>query len=372
MKASILQTDLARGLNLVNRVVTSRGQLPILSNVLLDAKATGLSLSATNLELGMRVAAGGKVEQVGAVTIPGRNLAEFVGSLSLGTVKLETDGERLKVGLDKSSAIFAGIGASEFPILPMAKSVKPVLAKKGVLQLSAQVAYAAAAEESRPVLTGIKFGLNATGLTAVATDGFRLSRKSIPESDKKTKETIGEGLILPSRTILELARIVAEAEEEAVSWEILKDNNQVVFICGQVELISRVIEGNYPDTEKIIPQTFKTQVTLDRLELVRVLRQVGIFAREGNNTVKWQILSDKMTVFASAPSLGENTTEIEAEVVGEGGTVAFNYKYVSDFLGSTDAERIVFKMNDAVSPGVFVPEKDETLIGLIMPVKTSD
>ncbi len=371
MKAITLQEDLAKGLVMVSRVVASRGQLPVLANILVEGTKEGVNLVATNLELGMRVAVGGRVEEEGAITVPARQLVEFVAAMETGNVKLGTEAEKMSVVGSGSRGMFAGIAASEFPTLPRpgeTKSGKVKIDKKTILEIAAQVAYAAAGDESRPVLTGVKFSVAGEQLTVVATDGFRLSRKAI--SSGKGGEQFKDGLILPARTILELARVAGEAEGNGeIEMEVVKANNQVVFSLGRIELVSRVLEGNFPDTEKIIPREFKTSMVADRGEWTRLLRAAGIFARDNSNIVRFKVADAVFKMSASAAQVGENESEMEAEVEGEGGEIAFNYKYVLDFLGSVEGERVCFKMNDNLSPGVFGVEKDESLTVLVMPVR---
>ena len=381
MRAILLKDDLTKGLGIVSRVVARRGQLPVLANVLIFAAKSGLRLAATNLEIGLQVEVGGKVEEEGAITVPGRNFAEFVGSLGEGNIKLETEGEKLKIGMiggEKSAATFAGIAASEFPsFAPSTGSTShttsplratggqaPIKIKKELLlETASQVAYAAAVDESRPVLTGVRIQKSGDSLVFVATDGFRLSRKLIQGS----RFSVQDSIILPARTILELARVV---ESEEIIMEAVKENNQVIFSCGDVQLVSRVLEGNYPDVDKIIPKDFKTELVIDREDLGRAIRTAGIFARENSNIIRFKIAGSRINIYASGGQMGESENEIEMEKGGEDVEIAFNYKFVLDFLGSISEERVKLRVNDGLSPGVFAGEKDKSLIHLIMPVRT--
>ena len=367
MHATVLQSDLNRGLGIVGRVVATRGQLPVLANILIEANKEGITLAATNLEIGLRVVVGGKVKEPGAVTIPGKNLSELVASLAGENLELVTEGEKLKIKSSKSTGVLAGISASEFPVFAKASAGQtPIKIKKELLlEIASQVAFAAAVDESRPVLTGVRFQVQGSSLAVVATDGFRLSRKMI-SLEPKTQNLIPDGLILPARTIQELARV---AEGDEVTMESVKENNQVIFSCGDVQLVSRVLEGNFPDVDKIIPQSFKTEVIIDREELAGALRVAGIFARENSNIVRFKIQDSRFMISASAAQTGENESELEIEKEGDDGEIAFNYKFVQDFLGSITEERIKLKINDSLSPGVWMGEKDKTLIHLIMPVR---
>lgn len=366
MKAVVLQDDLNKGLGIVGRVVANRGQLPVLGNVLVEATTDGIILSATNLEIGLRAEVGGKVEETGAVTIPAKDLAELVGSLE-GSLSLSTDGEKLRIEGGGSRAVFSGIAASEFPPLPVFsdKNKRTKIDRKILGGIAKQVAYAAASDESRPVLTGVRFQVIGDSLTVVATDGFRLARKML----NAQSSMLNDDLILPARTIVELARVTEEQGSEEVEMEAIKQNNQVIFRSGKVEVISRVLEGNFPDTEKIIPKSFGTQIIVEKNVWLNALRAAGIFARDNSNIVRFQIRGSSLIVKAAASGVGEGESEIEIEKEGEDGEIAFNYKFVTDFLNSTEAERVVFKMNDNLSPGVWGVEKDDSLVALVMPVR---
>ncbi len=367
MKAQVLQEDFNKGLATVSRVAAGRSQLPILSNVLIEANKEGISLGATNLEIGMRLKIGGKVTEEGAITIPARNLTEFVSSLTSGPVDLEMAAEKLKLTTAKSSANFTGISASEFPGMPSSQTDDASLSisREDVVDIAGQVAFAAATDESRPVLTGVQFKIVEDRLYVTSTDGFRMSRKQIQNS----KFQISNSLILPAKTIMEVAKLVEHTKNEFMEMVLLTENNQVLFKLGQVELVSRILEGNFPDINKIIPQDFLTTMIIDRQDWLKAVRSAAIFARENNNIIKFKIQDSMVKVVATASQLGENSNEVEADVTGDGGEIAFNYKFVSDFLTNIDSERIVFKFSSSTTPGVFLPEKDESLIHLIMPVR---
>ena len=370
MKAVILQTDFNKWLTVVGRVVPNRGQLPVLANVLLEAEKGELRLTATNLEIGLRVVVGGKVTETGAITIPAKSLAEFVGSIPAGNVEIETSGEKMKVSGGKMSATFTGIAATEFPVMPgsvdVGKGKSFKLKKKLMEEIATQVAFAAAADESRPVLTGVMMQPEEKGLVITATDGFRLSRKTIAGVVMGSE---GKGLIIPARTMLEMARVVGEGKKEELIVGLLPETNQVVMEYDGVEMLSRVLEGNFPDVEKIIPRDNNCRLTVDREEMLRAVRAAGIFARESANVVKFKIEDTKLTISASATQTGESEMEMEVEKKGEDGQIAFNYRYVLDYLNSVNAERVTFGMTESLAPGVFGVEGDPGLTHIIMPVR---
>lgn len=367
MQLQILQEDLTKGLTLASRMTASRGQLPILANVLLFASKDGLQISATNLEIGVRISLGGKVSAEGSTTVVAKSLAEFINSLSAGPLTLESQGDKLKVSTTKSSAVFSGIPATEFPVLPSADETKKslTLTLPEVNKIATSVAFAAASDESRPILTGIQFKTVPDGLSVIATDGFRMSRLQI----HSTKFIAQSSLILPSRTILELAKILTQSEQKSVDLQIIPESNQVIFSIGEIDLVSRILEGTFPDINKIIPTNSTSNVTVDREDLLRSVRTTSIFARENSNIIKFKIQDSNIKITAAAASLGENESEVETEIEGEGGDISFNCKFMLDFLNSVNSERIVLKMSGATAPGIFMAEGDEELIHLIMPVR---
>lgn len=374
MKVTVLHESLNKGLGIVGRIATIRGQLPVLGNVLLEASMEGLVLSATNLEMGIRMEVGGKVTETGALTIPAKNLGELVTALPVGNIELVTDGEKMRVSGGKSTAVFTGIAATEFPVIPKlkddeTKGVKKrrfILNRQVVAEIAQQVAFAAATDESRPVLTGVRMAPEGKKMSVTATDGFRLSRKIIGEEAVNNWEG---GIILPAKTILELARLVSEGKKEEVVVEKTEENNQIIFGHDKLQLVSRVLEGNFPDVDKLIPDEYKTEISVDREELLRAVRAVSIFARDNSNIIKLEIRDEKLRVFAAATQSGESETELETEKKGEDGEIAFNFRYVSDFLNSTTNDRVFLGMNGSLAPGVWRWEKDTDLVHLIMPVR---
>ncbi len=367
MKVTILQNELSRGLSSVSRVVASRGQLPVLSHVLLDATSTGLVLSATNLELGMRVSVGGKTEEEGSLTIPAKNLAEFVNTLQSEQIQLSTDGEKMKIGNGKMGGVFTGIAASEFPVFAhIGDSERFVeIHRDLIVDIHRQIAFSAATDESRPVLTGVQIRSIDDDLVVTATDGFRMTTKRLLGA----KLDLLNSVILPARAIAELAKIVQEGKKEQMKMSVVSDNNQVVFVYDKTELVSRVLEGNFPDVEKIIPPAYKTRIVFDREELIRAVRAVAIFARDSNNIVKFAVRGQEFRIYSSASASGESDAVLDVEVVGDDLDIAFNYRYVLDFLASVDQERVVFESNGSLAPGVWKLVDEQTLVHLIMPVR---
>jgi len=368
MKISLLQHDLSVGLALVSRFVATRGQLPVLSHVLIEAHGADIVLSATNLEQGLRVRVAGKVETEGSITVPAKNFSELVNSFESAPVLLSVSSDRLKIQCGSYSGSMSGISSAEFPSFARATSDKPafLIRKDMLLNVAARVAFAAANEESRPVLTGVQWRSESGTLYLTATDGFRMSRFMISDPEAFA---VDQKLIFPAKTIQELSKIVTDGKKETVEVYVSGDENQVVFVYDTVQLVSRLLEGNFPDVTKIIPTEYTYRVFVDTSALIRAIRTASVFARESNNIVRFRLNTDRVTVFAAASQTGEGQVEIDAEASGGDLEVAFNFRYVMDYLTSFSSERVIFESTGALAPGVWKQEGNDQFVYIVMPVR---
>lgn len=365
MKVEILQENLSKVLSSTSRIISSRVQLPILSNILLETEEGRLKISATNLETGVSYWLGAKIENEGKTTAPSKILTEFILSLPPDKIELFLEKSSLLVKSGNFSAKFACLPAEEFPPYPKAKE-KEILAppKKDFLEALSQVVFSAAQDEGRPILAGVKI-FEEEGLVLAATDGFRLSVKKISRGRTKLEKP----LIIPAKTLTEVARIMIEAKEEEVGIGQAEEGNQIIFSLKEARIYSRLIEGEFPDFTKIIPSSFTTKAILDKEKFSRAIRLASIFSRGEANIVRLKFEKDSLTVSANAPQVGENKSVIETGVEGEGGEIAFNFRFLLDFLNSISQEEIIFEMSGPLSPGVLKPVGDESLLHLIMPVR---
>ena len=379
MKIQILQENLLKAVNIASRSISSKAQLPILANLLLSTDNNRLKVAATNLETGVAIWAGAKVEEEGATTLPSKVFQEYISSLPVEKISLVTKENITTLSTGTYTASFNGMAANEFPALPSDGVRIFSFAAKIFSEIINQVAYAAATDEGRPILTGVYLKKEGQDLAFVATDGYRLSVKKIKASQlgkeeaKKGKEKEDfKGLVIPSRTLLEVAHLISDqgkTEELSVEMGLTKDGNQTIFYFPEAELSSRLIDGEYPDYAKIIPQEFTTTVTLDREELIRAVKMASIFARDSANIIKFKFDEGKLLISANSPQVGENSSEMEAKISGEGGEIAFNYRFLLDFLLSVGGSEIVFEMTGALNPGVFKIKDDPSLLHIIMPVR---
>jgi DNA polymerase-3 subunit beta len=374
MKLSVLQENLAKGLTTVGRSVASRAQLPVLSNLLLSTDKGRLKLSATNLETGINYWLGAKVEKEGTLSVPAKILTEFVASLPPEKVNLEVKENNLLVNCGPYQAEFNGLNAAEFPKIPTLKSKAEIsFGTASLLKAINQVAFAAAQDEGRPVLTGVLFLVKGKELILVATDGYRLSLKKLPMTRgvAESKE-LKKGLIIPSRTLMELARIGGTEAEKEIGLAITSEANQAIFASPDTEIISRLIEGKYPDFEKIIPEKGKTKVVVETSELTRAVKVAAIFAREAANIVRFQIDPKGIEITANTAQVGRNVARIEAKVNGGKGKIAFNSRYLLDLLAIVESEEINLEIAGSLNPGVFTLKNEPSFLHIIMPVRVQE
>lgn len=370
MKFDCLQENLSKTLSIVSRFTPARPQLPILANVLISAKKGELLLGATNLESGINFHLGAKIDEEGEIALPAKTLTELVGSFPAGKIEFLQEENNVKIICQRNQTILAGISAVEFPPLP--KIGKEEVLKFLGSEISgpiSQTAYCSATDESRPVLGAVKILEKSGFLFFVATDGYRLSLKT---TQIKAPKNLANGILLPARILTEVVKILAESEKKEVGLEISGENNQAIFSLGEVEIFCRMIEGQYPDFEKIIPQSFTTRAIFQKEEFLLAVKTTSIFAREAANIIKFKIQNEKFEISANAPQVGENTTEIEAKIEGEGGQIAFNCRFLLDFLNNVSASEIVFEMTTSTAPGVFKIQGDDSLLHLIMPVRVQE
>jgi len=370
MKLQVLQENLNSGLLTASRTISSKTQLPILSNVLLKATKEGLQILATNLETGVNIKIGAKIDREGEITIPAKIFTEIVSSLSTERIDLEVVENTLKLTTNSYQATLNGLPATEFPKFPNYSSEDLFsLPAEKLLEAINQVAFAAATDDSRPILTGILFELEGKDLSLVATDGYRLSLKKV-EVNSPVKEKIS--LIIPARSLIEVSRVLEEEKEKKekiLKMGFTKEQNQVVFVFPEIELFSRVIEGTFPDYQKIIPNSFTTKLILDREIFSREVKVVSIFARDSANIIKFKIQKDLLEMSANSPQIGENKSSLEIKQEGEEGEIAFNFRFLQGFLSAVNVQEISLEINGPLNPGVFRGAGDDSFLHIIMPVR---
>lgn len=374
MKLTCLQENLKRGLATVSHAVAGKSTLPVLSNVLLATDEGRLKLAATNLEVGITHWIGAQIQEEGAVTVPAKLLADVVGGLPNDKVTLTLDArtQSVKVECGRFTSNIKGIEAEEFPSIPTIADREPaaVLPPDVLREAIDQVAFAAASDDSRPVLAGVLVRMHDARLFLAAADGFRLATRTValPEPVAQQAE-----FIVPARALAELSRIAAEAEG-TVSITIAPGGSQVLFHTESTELVSRLIDGKFPDVERIIPQQYVTRSVLDTAELAKAVKLASYIATASQNVVKLtmepggELGPGRLVISANAAEVGDNTGELDAMIHGEGGQIALNVKYLSELLGVVKTAQIALETQTPSSPGVFKPVGTEGYIHIIMPM----
>lgn len=363
MKVEVLQEELIKHLSLALKAVANRAQLPVLSHVLLEAQEQNLILTSTDLELSVRIVCPAKVSETGRVTAPAKMLAEYVGTLSPGKLTLEQVGESLKVLSHGSTAKFQTLSVDEFPSLPAIPAEATIVEPdaKEFAQAIQSVSFASAKDTLRPVLTGVLMELAPDALKLVATDGFRLAIAGIKASSASEQQTI----LVPARAAFEVARIFVEGKL-AVGY--LAQTHQVYFAQGDVLLLSQVLEGNFPDYNKILPKSHAGEVVVGREEFLQAIKTAHIFARDNSNMMRWQVAESELVIVASSPEKGDCTLTVPIKLVGEGGEIVFNARYVLDYLSLLTSQEVRFTMGGKLAPGVFADPKHEENFYVVMPI----
>ena len=365
MKVSFLSDKLQEKLPFLNRAVSSRGQLPILSNFLLEAKSGKLTISATDLEIGISSTIVANTEKEGRITVPAKNFSDLFLNLGSQKITLSQNDDSLVLTGEKIKASFQTIPAEDFPKLYEEKGEEFIVLKKEEAEMFfLRVVFAAAIDSSRPALSGVLIEEEKKQALIVATDGYRLSMQ---KNVFKTKENLEKPLVVSSRTIREMLSI--KEEEKNIRVFVSKKNNQVLFTQGETILVGRLIEAEYPEYQKIIPIEFNTKTEVLKEELLKAIKIAAVFARETANIIKFSIEKNKIIVSANSPSVGEDSVEVEAKTTGETNEIAFNAKYLLDILSTLDTEIVVFEMNGPLNPGVFKIKEDNSFLHLIMPIR---
>ena len=365
MKLKVLQENLQTSLTNASRFVSSKAQLPVLANILLKATKTKLVVASTNLEIAISSAIGAQVSQEGEIAVPARAITEIVANLLPGTVTLTAEKEQLKIESQNSTLNVLSMNTADFPVIPQKIEAKDSLSlpKEPFLQGLSQVLFASSIDETRPVLTGVLMIFKPQELVLVATDGFRLSQKRIEGKGLKKSQR----LILPKSVLVEIARLSAEGEEILFNYK--ESENQAAFAFSDTVLSSRVLEGEFPDFEKIMPKETSLSVELDKEDFLRAVKLSSVFARESANIVKLVFSKNSAKILAESPSSGSQETEIEARTEGAGLEIAFNYRFLEEFLHATRGETVKIGLSSAASPGVFTDPSDKSFMHLIMPVR---
>jgi len=375
VKVSCLQENLQRALSQVSRAVATKTTLPVLSNVLLATDDGRLRIAATNLELGITTWIGASVEQEGKITVDARLLGEFVNTLPNNPVQLSADSGRfsLLVQCGRDKAAINGIDAEDFPVIPTVGEEAKTVSVDGqtLKEMIAQVEFAAASDESRPVLAGILCRFDGESLTLAAADGFRLAVR-----EGELIEPVEERLdvIVPAKALRELARLIGD-QAEPVRLAITPNQSQLLARVGETEFLSRLIDGTFPDYKQIIPRDFNTKLEMARDDFLNAVRRASYFARDNNDVVRLAVqpgeeefMPASVEVSANAAERGNSQSFVDATVTGPELQIAFNARYLSDVLGVIRNGKVLIGMNGANQAGIVRPTSADNYTHVIMPM----
>ncbi len=371
MKVQVLQENLQRGLATVSRAVAARNTLPIISNVLFQTDQGRLKLVATDLDITICAWIGAKIDEEGATTIPSRLIGDFVASLPPGTVNLEIPerGRQVKLDCANNKSTINTMDAEDFPRSQAVTGGASIELDPKVLKRAIdRVEFAAASDDSRPVLTGIQVKSDGTRLTFASADGFRLAVADITLSDGPAEAI---EVIVPARALRELARLVSEGNE-AVEMRINAQKTQVMFAMTDVELVAQLIQGTFPNYSQLIPAEYNTRCIVDVDEFKREARIAAIFARDGSGIIRLQMhpangMPGRLTVSARADEIGDNEGELDAQIEGDAGKIAFNARYLQDVLNALNG-KVALEMTSPSSQGVFRPLDERDYVHVVMPM----
>ena len=385
MKITTIQENFKFGLFTVSHITGKNINLPILNNVLIKTEKTGIKLITTNLEVGIISTIRGKVEKEGSFTVDAKIISDYIGLLPNKKVSIEQKESNLLINCENYKTKIKGQSAEEYPLIPeVDKKIYYSAQVNEFKQALSQVIFAVSISESRLELSGVLFSFANNSLTMAATDSYRLAEKKI---NVKTNSEEDKNIIVPAKTLQELIRILSggpeagEVGSETMEIKFYLSENQILFTHGSTELVSRLIEGQYPDYKQIIPANIKTNIEINRAELIRAVKVASLFSKTGINDINLDFPAGKNQAVISSVSgqTGENITELDAHVQGDDNGMVINHRYLLDGLNNINSEMVKIKVIDSNTPCILKPlssaeatadkEKNEDYLYIIMPIK---
>jgi len=377
MNVSVMQENLARGLQTVSRAVSSRATLPVLANVLLKTQDAGLKLTATNLEIGISSWVPGKVEGEGEITVPAKLITDLVASLPNQRIDLELSvkDRTLKLTCGGSRASIKGIEADEFPVVAaIGEAPTTAIPSRALREALTEVVFAAASDESRPILTGVLTRFLGDTVTLAAADNYRIAVRTLALARPVGAELT---IVVPARSFAELVRILPD-NDDPIEVTITPNKSQALFHVEGTDLVSRLIEGQFPNYEPVVPKrdAWTARAVVDREAFLAGARRASIFARDSANIVKVEVGGDGsdvtgIAITAHAADVGDNADALEAAVEGSPTTIAFNARYLIDVLANLGSDEAALELSGPLAPGVIRGVGKDDYVHVIMPVRTA-
>ncbi len=369
MIIKVLQENLSASLNNLTKAIPHKPQLPILSSILLEAKNNECTISATDLYFGVRSGVQADIHEEGTIVVPGKQFKEIISSLPKGVLTLEFKDKEFNILSEKTKTSLSCQVSDEYPPFPVIEGDEFDLSFTQLEKIEKLVSFSASLDQARPVLTAVLFKFSNEGLEVVTTDGFRLAILSLDNQDYQEEKVF----LIPAKALSEVYRIVARLKVENVVFRISKELKQVFFSIEKVLVFIRLIDGKFPPYEKIIPSIFTTEVIFDTEELLENLKRATIFAKEASNIVRFEIKKNEVLIKSSSPSFGNYKGILKnVKVTGEEKVIAFNIKYLIDYLSAIKQESQWFGMNESLKPAMFKPEVESSYKYVVMPFKVNN
>jgi len=366
MQITCEQQQLLKGIQTVSRVVSSRTTMPILANVLLETMKEGVRLVATDLELGIQTVVPATVKKGGAITLPARLLGEIIGNLPEAAVDLRVQegGAQVEIQCQDTSVEVVGLPAADFPLVPEPDATLVATLEAGLLRtMIRQTAFAVSTDETRPFLTGVFVATEDQTMRLVATDGGRLAlRTAVLGQRVKQKFAV----IVPVKTMHELARALSGTTGEAT---VALAESHLVCTLPEVRLVSRLIAGQFPDYQSVIPQRYKQRLRLQTERFLQAIRRAAVTARDSANVVRLVARESELTLTSSTPEVGKTVEKLSVQAEGEAVEVAFNARYLIDCLSILETDELIFELTGPLSPGAIRPVDQQDYVYVLAPVR---
>jgi DNA polymerase-3 subunit beta len=379
MKFSTLKENLKEGLNLVSHIAGKNQNLPILNNVMIDAKEGDIKLITTNLEIGIVHTIRGKIEKEGEFTVGAKMVSDYINLLPNKQINITKKEENIQVECENYKTKIKGQVADDFPLIPTVDkkdgfTIDVASFKKAL----SKVVFAVSSGESRLELSGVVFVFSENNLTMAATDSYRLAEKKVDiQTDPSSSLVEGQKIIVPAKTLQELIRVLSSIKEEDIKEnkeekaEFFVSDNQIMFVFKNTKLVSKLIEGQYPDYQQIIPTETKTSAVVNREELIRAVKTSSLFSKTGVNDINLDFPQGKgkLVVSSASGEAGENLVDVEADISGEDNGIIINYSYLLDGLSHINEENVKIEVIDNNTPCIIRPMEEKEYLYIIMPIK---
>ncbi|AGB40040.1 DNA polymerase III, beta subunit [Halobacteroides halobius DSM 5150] len=368
MKVEVNQKEFYQAIQTVKKAVSTKTTLPILSGILLRTQGNTLKLVGTDLEIGIECFVDATVTTEGDIVLPAKYLASIIRELPNEKVILATEpsNNTSQIKCDNSQFNIHGSAADEFPLLPEIESnTKFSISQQKLKKIINQIEFAVSEDENKPFLTGGLLILNDQKVELVATDTYRLAYRE-DEISQETSAT--EKAIIPNKTLTELSKLLDKSADEV---EIVITENQILFTFAGISIVSRLIEGQFPNYQQVIPNQTKTQVEVDKNTLLQATKRAALLAKKESNIIKINFESNRLIITSNAPEIGQAYEEVPVSLTGPESEIAFNASYLMDCLKEIDKEKVIIELSGALAPGVIKTNSEQKYIYVIMPVRSA-